>query len=96
MEKKRLEKFVGKLVRVDLSGGQQLHGTLGTPPLPGMFELLNQTAKGNEHTIFWPVDVEDIMLLHLAEAAAMERDCTCDENDLMSWTACPLHRFEGQ
>ena len=96
MDKERVEKFVGKLVRVDLSGEQNLHGALGIPATPpGTFELLLQRDGGNEHWVFWAEDVQDIMLLHPAERAEMERDCICDENDLMSWTACPLHRFEG-
>jgi hypothetical protein len=94
MDRERLEKFLGKRVRVDLHGGQNLAGELRIHILPGMFEVLE--SDGLTHNGFWPHDVADIMLLHPAEEAAMERECTCNEEDLMSWTTCPLHRFDGQ
>jgi hypothetical protein len=70
---------------------------LGVPAfVPGQFDLTAKAGSGTENTVFWTEDVVDIMLLHPAEGAEMERDCICDEDDLMSWMRCPLHRFEGQ
>ena len=95
MERARVEKFLGKRVRVDLLGGQNLAGELRVPvPWPDRFELL--ASDGHTHQIFDVYDVADIMLVHPAEEAAMERECACNEEDLMSWTTCPLHRFDRQ
>jgi len=95
MERERVEKFIGKRVRVDLAGGQNLAGELRVPvPFPHQFEVL--ASDGHTHSVFSTHDVADIMLLHPAEEAAMERECTCNESDLMSWTTCELHRFDGQ
>lgn len=93
MEKQRIEKFVGQLVRVDLEYGQNLQGELrASISSPGQFELVDC----REHVLFWPDDVADIVPLHRAEAEGMKRECTCTEDDPMSWTTCPRHSFEGQ
>lgn len=93
MDRERIEKFVGLLVRVDLDGGQNLAGELKVRAFsPGQFEVV---ADG-KHELFSADQVADIIRLHPAEVAEMKRDCICTEADLMSWTTCPLHRFDGQ
>jgi hypothetical protein len=94
MERERIEKFIGKRVRVDLNSGQNLPGELRVPAFsPRQFEVVESDGT---HALFWEHQVADIMLLHPAEEAAMERECTCNEEDMMSWTTCPLHRYEEQ
>jgi hypothetical protein len=98
VDRERIEKFMGRLVRVDLAYGQNLAGELRVPtPFPSQYEVLTDGPDGSiTHAVFSAEDVANIILLHPAEAEEMKRDCTCTEADLMSWTTCPLHRFEGQ
>lgn len=93
MDRARIEKFVGLLVRVDLVSGQNLAGTLGVPTFsPRQFEVV----QDKKHTLFWAEDVADIMRLHPAEEAEIDLLCTCTGDGEMSWTTCPRHSFEGQ
>lgn len=93
MESEELKPFLDQLVRVDLRGGQSLQGRFQDSILPGHFEV--QAASGSHYPMLRS-DILHIELIHPAEERAMEKQCTCSDDDPFAWTSCPLHRFEGQ
>jgi hypothetical protein len=59
MERQHIQKFVGKLVCVDLRFGHNLEGTLRTSAVStGMFEVTS--SDGAQQALFWPWDADDV------------------------------------
>lgn len=95
----KLEEHLGQLVTVVLESGPRLTGTLQRSKVTiGLLEFEVLSADSVHQGFQWN-DVQEVIPLHPAEAAAEEQMCTCQHSDDLaadfeSQHNCPVHQFD--
>ena len=98
MTKDAIEAQLNRLVTVVLESGPRLTGTLQRSKVAvGLLEFEVLGEDGHTHQGFEWNDVQQIIPLHPAEAAAEEEMCSCPHSDDVAadhegWLQCPVHQ----